>query len=61
MARIGLLIVVVGLGWLAADLGGVRNLEHSGAYVLFSSLLLAIGLYGSTHGIDRAEARSTPG
>ncbi|GAA0855250.1 hypothetical protein ACFQVD_02330 [Streptosporangium amethystogenes subsp. fukuiense] len=57
MARIGLLIVVVGLGWLAADLGGLRDLEHSSAYVLFSSLLLAIGLYGSTHGIDRAEAR----
>ncbi|MEU4834215.1 hypothetical protein [Streptosporangium sp. NPDC023615] len=51
------MIVVVGLGWLAADLGGLRELEHSGAYVLLSSLLLAIGLYGSTHGIDRAEAR----
>ncbi|MGC5010231.1 hypothetical protein ACLQ2R_05660 [Streptosporangium sp. DT93] len=51
------MIVVVGLGWLSADLGGVRELEHSGAYVLLSSLLLAIGLYGSTHGIDRAEAR----
>ncbi|MBB2911668.1 hypothetical protein FHS43_002941 [Streptosporangium becharense] len=57
MARIGLLIVVVGLGWLAAELGELRNLEDSGAYVLFSGLLLAIGLYGSTHGIDRAEAR----
>ncbi|GGS85445.1 hypothetical protein GCM10010156_49990 [Planobispora rosea] len=57
MARIGLLIAVVGLGWLAAELGGLRGLEHSSAYVLFSSLLLAIGLYGSTHGIDRTEAR----
>ncbi|GII05884.1 cation:proton antiporter [Planobispora takensis] len=57
MARIGLLIVVVGLGWLAAELGGVSGLENSSVYVLFSSLLLAIGLYGSTHGIDRAEAR----
>ncbi|MFI6538607.1 hypothetical protein ACIBHY_39555 [Nonomuraea sp. NPDC050547] len=32
-------------------------MTHSGAYLLLSSLLLAIGLYGSTHGIDRAEAR----
>ncbi|GGK79322.1 hypothetical protein Ppa06_40130 [Planomonospora parontospora subsp. parontospora] len=57
MARIGLLIAVVAAGWLAAELGGLDGLEHSTAYVLFSSLLLAIGLYGSTHGIDRAEAR----
>ncbi|TMS00300.1 cation:proton antiporter [Nonomuraea basaltis] len=57
MARIAFLIVLVGLGWLAADLGGVSGLEHSGAYLLLSSLLLAVGLYGSTHGIDRTEAR----
>lgn len=57
MARIGFLILLVGLGWLAADLGGVYGLEHSGAYLLLSSLLLAVGLYGSTHGIDRTEAR----
>lgn len=57
MARIAFLILLVGLGWLAADLGGVSGLEHSGAYLLLSSLLLAVGLYGSTHGIDRTEAR----
>ncbi|WP_052423940.1 hypothetical protein [Nonomuraea candida] len=57
MVRIGFLLLLVGLGWLTADLGGISGLEHSGAYLLISSLLLAIGLYGSTHGIDRAEAR----
>ncbi|MFI6908270.1 hypothetical protein ACIBKY_43905 [Nonomuraea sp. NPDC050394] len=35
----------------------IRGLTHSGTYLLLSSLLLAVGLYGSTHGIDRAEAR----
>ncbi|GAA3468006.1 hypothetical protein [Nonomuraea roseola] len=57
MVRIGLLILLVGIGWLTADLGHVEGLQYSGAYLLLSSLLLAVGLYGSTHGIDRAEAR----
>ncbi|NRQ38667.1 hypothetical protein HII36_43615 [Nonomuraea sp. NN258] len=58
MVRIGFLIVVVGFGWLAADLGDVSGLPDSGGYLLLSSLLLAVGLYGSTHGIDRTEARA---
>lgn len=57
MVRIGFLILIVGLGWLTATATGVSGLAHSGAYLLLSSLLLAVGLYGSTHGIDRAEAR----
>ncbi|MEO3789388.1 hypothetical protein ABGB14_04205 [Nonomuraea sp. B10E15] len=57
MVKIAFLLLLVGLGWAAADLGDVTGLEHSGAYLLLSSLLLAVGLYGSTHGIDRTEAR----
>ncbi|WP_433509224.1 hypothetical protein ACQP2T_35315 [Nonomuraea sp. CA-143628] len=57
MARLGFLILVVGLGWVAAHLGDISGLEHSGAYLLLSGLLLAVGLYGSTHGIDLTEAR----
>ncbi|MGP4095243.1 hypothetical protein [Nonomuraea sp. KM90] len=57
MVRIGFLLLLVGFGWVTADLTGLSRLEHSGGYLLLSSLLLAVGLYGSTHGIDRTEAR----
>ncbi|MEV4224522.1 hypothetical protein [Nonomuraea sp. NPDC049725] len=30
-------------------------------FLLLSSLLLAVGLYGSTYGIDRPKRASTPG
>ncbi|MGN9844672.1 hypothetical protein ACTMTI_41750 [Nonomuraea sp. H19] len=58
MARIWLLILVLATGWGTALLTGVRDLTTSPTYLLASALLLAIGLYGSTHDIDRAEARA---
>ncbi|MEU6717411.1 hypothetical protein ABZ897_38600 [Nonomuraea sp. NPDC046802] len=57
MVRLGFLILIVGFGWLVAHLSGASGLENSGVYLMLSSLLLAVGLYGSTHGIDRSEAR----
>jgi NhaP-type Na+/H+ or K+/H+ antiporter len=61
VARIRLLILVLLAGWGLAELTGLDGLQHSPAYLLASSLLLAVGLYGSTHGIDRAEARANAG
>lgn len=61
MARIRLLTLVLLAGWALAASTGLDGLQHSPAYLLASSLLLAIGLYGSTHGIDRAEARANAG
>lgn len=58
MARIGLLILVLLAGWGTARLTGVSGLETSETYLLASQLLLAVGLYGSTHDIDPAEARA---
>lgn len=58
MARIWLLILVLLAGWGTARLTGTSGLEASESYLLASQLLLAIGLYGSTHDIDPAEARA---
>ncbi|RVX42987.1 sodium/hydrogen exchanger family protein [Nonomuraea polychroma] len=58
MARVWLLILVLLAGWGTARLTGIADLETSETYLLASQLLLAIGLYGSTHDIDRAVARA---
>lgn len=51
------LLAVVGASWLTAWLTGVGNLSTSVGYGLATSLLLAVGLFGSTAGINLAEAR----
>ncbi|MGP3956610.1 hypothetical protein ACTWPT_11470 [Nonomuraea sp. 3N208] len=58
MARVWLLILVLLAGWGTARLTGIGDLETSETYLLASQLLRAIGLYGSTHDIDRAVARA---
>jgi hypothetical protein len=58
VARIWLLILVLLAGWGTARLTGTGDLTTSEAYLQASALLLAIGLYGSTHDVDRAEARA---
>jgi len=51
------MLVVIGAGWGAAELGGTTLLTDTGGYLFLTSLLLAIGLYSSTFGIDLDEAR----
>ncbi|GGU66983.1 cation:proton antiporter [Lentzea flava] len=50
-----LLAALAGLG--AAHLFGLRDVEHSSAYFYAATALLAIGLYGSTNGIDVEDVR----
>jgi hypothetical protein len=53
--RLALLLVVVAV-WAAAAAAGLRGIQSSPAYSVATSLLLGIGLYGSTASIDRAGA-----
>jgi hypothetical protein len=50
------LLAVVLVAWLAADRLALHDIATTPAYRYATSLLLAIGLYGSTFGIDRAMA-----
>lgn len=53
--RLVLLLVVLG-AWGLAELAHLRGFEHAPGYRYGTALLLAIGLFASTAGIDRAEA-----
>jgi NhaP-type Na+/H+ or K+/H+ antiporter len=60
LRRIPARLVLVGVvlaGWLAAHLLGLRDVDRSPVYLYATSLLLALGLFGSTYGIDRSAAR----
>lgn len=52
-----IMLAVLGSGWVLASTTGIASLTDSSAYPLIVSALLAVGLYGSTSGIDLAEAR----
>jgi NhaP-type Na+/H+ or K+/H+ antiporter len=52
-----LLFVLIGLGLAWATSVDVEAVAHSGYYKLGAHLLLAIGLYGATYGIDLRQAR----
>ncbi|MET8685142.1 hypothetical protein ABZV77_13080 [Streptomyces sp. NPDC004732] len=52
-----IMLAVLGFGWLLSTVTGTDLVTDSAAYPLIVSLLLAVGLYGSTSGIDLAEAR----
>ncbi|WP_262056462.1 hypothetical protein [Streptomyces sp. STR69] len=52
-----IMFVVLGSGWLLSSVTGIASVTHSPAYPLAISALLAVGLYGSTSGIDLAEAQ----
>ncbi len=54
--RLGLVAVVL-LCWLAAEALDLGTVSQTSGYLLATSLLLAVGLYGSTFGIDLAQAR----
>lgn len=55
--RLLLLLAVALVGLAIAWIFGLRGVENSSVYFYAASALLVIGLYGSTHGIDLAEAR----
>ncbi len=56
--RLPVLLLSVTAGcWIIAGSLGVDGVHTTPAYHLFALSLLAIGLYGSTRGIDRAELR----
>lgn len=54
--RIWLLAIVLA-AWGAAYLAGLDGIASAPAYLYATSALLAIGLFGSTAGIDRQQAR----
>jgi hypothetical protein len=57
LVQLQLLLLAVVLGcWGLGELSGATGLENSAAYRYGTSLLLAIGLFASTAGIDRREA-----
>jgi NhaP-type Na+/H+ or K+/H+ antiporter len=58
--RVLLVVVVLGCWWLAESTG-THDLEQSTWYRYGTSLLLAIGLFASTAGIDRREAAAHKG
>jgi NhaP-type Na+/H+ or K+/H+ antiporter len=51
------LVVFILSGFVIARAAGIQGLEQASWYLLVVSLLLAIGLYASTYGIDSKEAR----
>jgi len=51
----------VSAGLLVGELAGVHELGESVPFLLLATALLAIGLYGSTYGIDNAEVRQNAG
>jgi hypothetical protein len=55
--RLLVILLLAALGYLTARLAGVRDLSHSGFYLYAATLLLAVGLYGSTHDISPMDAR----
>ena len=57
MGQLVKLLAPAGVGLAMAALLGAHNLEDSHVYMLVTSVLLAIGLYGSTFQIDLRQAR----
>lgn len=51
------LLALVFAGWLLAELVNLHGIASSPGYLYATSLLLGIGLYGSTYGVDLAAAR----
>ncbi|MBT8226331.1 MAG: hypothetical protein HKP61_19350 [Dactylosporangium sp.] len=49
--------LVIGACWLLATRIGIDGIERQPTYLYTTSLLLAVGLYGSTYGIDLNELR----
>ncbi|WP_144128098.1 hypothetical protein [Catellatospora sichuanensis] len=57
MLALGKLVIPAGVGLLVAFATGASGLESSPTYLLVTTILLAVGLYGSTFGIDLPHAR----
>src|ERR1017187_2762654 len=56
-ARFALTLLIAVLGYIVAKIVGTGDLSRSSVYLYAATALLAVGLYGSTHGISLAEAR----
>ncbi|MEV0219566.1 hypothetical protein [Streptomyces sp. NPDC050704] len=52
---------IIGIGWATGAGAGAGGLSGSSLYLFFTTLLLAVGLYGSTSGISLREAREDLG
>jgi NhaP-type Na+/H+ or K+/H+ antiporter len=57
MARLLRLVGLAALGYLVARLAGLTDLDSSTAYLYGTALLLGVGLYGSTYGIEIEQLR----
>jgi NhaP-type Na+/H+ or K+/H+ antiporter len=57
MGRLLSLVGLATLGYLIARLGGLTDLDESTGYLYGTALLLGIGLYASTYGIDLGSLR----
>ncbi|WP_128092176.1 hypothetical protein [Streptomyces resistomycificus] len=55
--HLSVMLAVLGLGWAVSAATGLDTLTDTAAYPLAIAALLAVGLFGSTSGIDLAEAR----
>lgn len=59
--RLVTMLIIVAAGWAIGALVGAHDLHDSRVYLVTATALLAIGLFGSTYGIDvefvRADAR----
>ncbi|MFF3710991.1 cation:proton antiporter family protein [Streptomyces phaeochromogenes] len=51
------LVGIIGVGWAVGAGSGTGDLSGSSLYLFFTTLLLAVGLYGSTSEISLREAR----
>lgn len=56
--RLALFVAAVAVGWAVAAGFGLHGVERSPAYFLVASTLLAVGLFGSAHGISPHAVRS---
>ncbi|HYN93859.1 MAG TPA: hypothetical protein VES42_08415 [Pilimelia sp.] len=57
MTRLAGLLGLVLAGWLFASVASLEHLSDATGYLYATSALLAVGLYGSTYGIDLPGAR----
>jgi hypothetical protein len=55
--RLALAAALAATGWVFASFLALTDLSHSTGYGLVATSLLAVGLFGSTYGIDLADMR----
>ncbi|MGP3775944.1 cation:proton antiporter domain-containing protein [Streptomyces sp. SDT5-1] len=55
----GLLLApaLMAIGWAVARFGDVEDISGSDGFLALATILLAVGLYGSTYGVSRSDVR----